>query len=99
MMVAASSVKPRVYYELWYDPLMSFGPDTVLDELIVRAGGENIFHDDLTMYPIVSSETVIQRDSEIVIVPESYMGASQAQILESGPAGTLSRLSANGVYT
>ncbi|MBS7622347.1 hypothetical protein KEJ39_01555 [Candidatus Bathyarchaeota archaeon] len=79
--------------------MISFSPHTVLDELIVRAGGENIFHDASAMYPIASSETAIERDPEIIIVPESYMGVSQAQILESGPAGALSRLSEKAVYT
>ena len=72
--LTTATPKPRVYYELWYDPLMSFGPNTLLDELITKAGGENIFRDATMMYPIVNSEMVIQKNPEIIVVPEGYMG-------------------------
>jgi len=72
--VTAASSKPKVYYELWYDPLMSFGSNTLADELITKAGGENIFRDSPTMYPIVNSEMVIQKNPDMIVVPEGYMG-------------------------
>jgi iron complex transport system substrate-binding protein len=99
-MVADASTKPRVYYELWYDPLMSFGPQTVVNELIVRAGGENIFHDASTMYPIVSSETVIERDPEIIVVPESYMGGVSSSDFGKRPGWSVIKAVREGsVYT
>jgi len=65
--------KVKVYYELWFNPLMSVGPGTFIDSLISLAGGENIFHDATTQYPVVSSEDVIIKDPEVIILPESYM--------------------------
>jgi iron complex transport system substrate-binding protein len=66
--------KPRVYFELWYDPLASIGPGTWIHELIEMAGGENIFSDANSPYPLINSEAVIQRNPEIIIIPLGYMG-------------------------
>ncbi|RLE51688.1 MAG: cobalamin-binding protein, partial [Candidatus Methanomethylicota archaeon] len=69
----ASAPKVKVYYELWYDPLMSVGPGTFIHDLITIAGGENIFHDAKTQYPIISAEEVISRNPDVIILPDSYM--------------------------
>jgi len=66
--------RPKVYFELWYDPLMSIGPGTWINELIEMAGGENIFSDANSPYPIISSEAVIERNPEIIVITLGYMG-------------------------
>ncbi|MEM2025949.1 MAG: helical backbone metal receptor, partial [Desulfurococcaceae archaeon] len=65
--------KVRVYYELWFAPLMSAGPGTFIDELITLARGENIFHDSGTSWPLVKDEDVITRDPQVIILPTTYM--------------------------
>jgi iron complex transport system substrate-binding protein len=65
---------PRVYYEVWYDPLMSVGQGTYLNDLITLAGGANIFASSKAPYPVVNSESVIDADPQIIIVAEGYMG-------------------------
>ncbi len=66
--------RPRVYYEIWHSPLMSAGHGTWIDELIELSGGRNIFSDSSDPYPIISSELVIERDPEIIIINRGYMG-------------------------
>jgi iron complex transport system substrate-binding protein len=66
---------PKVYHEIY--PLRSAGPDTFIDELITLAGGINIFHDAATRYPSVSSEAVIEKNPDIMVFPDSYMGREQ----------------------
>lgn len=66
--------RPRVYYEVWHDPLMSVGPGTWINELIGLAGGVNIFSDAKVPYPEVSSESIIARDPEIIVIKVGYMG-------------------------
>ena len=66
--------RPRVYYEVWYEPLYTIGPGTWQSELIKMAGGVNIFADAKEAYPIVSAEAVIERNPEIIVVPIGYMG-------------------------
>ncbi|UCD72700.1 MAG: cobalamin-binding protein [Candidatus Bathyarchaeota archaeon] len=76
---------PRVYYEIWHSPLMSAGQDTWINELIDLAGGINIFSDSSDPYPIISSELVIYRDPEIIIIKRGYMGGIAKEDIEVRP--------------
>jgi iron complex transport system substrate-binding protein len=58
--------KKRVFYVLWHDPLQTAGIDTVQNEIIEMAGGENIFH-DLSGYPRIDAEAIVQKDPEVII--------------------------------
>lgn len=58
----------RVFLEIWNEPLMTVGPGSFMDELIVLAGGENIAGDSPTPWPVFSEELVIERDPEVVIL-------------------------------
>ena len=66
---------------------MSFGPNTLVDELIAKAGGENAFHDAPNMYPTISSEMVVQKNPDIILVPEGYMGDIAKAEFEKEQAG------------
>ncbi len=64
--------KPRVFYEVWYDPLMSAGADTFINDLIEKSGGINIVaEDNLTGWPEYSVETLIEKNPDIIIAPMS----------------------------
>jgi iron complex transport system substrate-binding protein len=65
--------KVKVYFELWFDPLMSAGPGTFIDELISLAGGENVFHDSQSSWPVVDSEQVMLKNPEVIVLPDTYM--------------------------
>jgi len=98
--IAGSSTTPKVYYELWYDPLMSFGGNTVFDELVTKAGGQNIFHNTTVMYPIGSSEIVIQNDPEFIVVAEGYMGGFLSSDFEKRSGWSIIKAVKEGkVYT
>ena len=58
--------RPRVLYIVWHDPLLVAGTETLQDELIQRAGGENIAH-NLTGYADISLEAVIGANPEVII--------------------------------
>jgi len=72
--VATAASTPKVYYEVWGPDIQSAGPGTFIDELITLAGGENIFHDAGSSFPMVSSETVIMKNPDVIIFPHMYMG-------------------------
>lgn len=65
--VPAGSSK-RVFVEIWYEPLMTVGPGSFLDELINLAGGENIAEDTGQPWPQFSEEQVLARDPEVIIL-------------------------------
>lgn len=64
--------RPRVFISLFHPQgsmgtLATAGGGTFLDEMIVLAGGENIFADRAEPYPRVSKETLIRRRPEIIL--------------------------------
>lgn len=59
--------RPRVYYELWHDPLMSVGPGSYLDDLIALAGGANIMADARSAYPLANAEAILKADPQVII--------------------------------
>ena len=65
----SGAARPKVYYEVWYDPLWSVGSESWEHELIEKAGGINIFVDQNLNYFETSSEAVIERNPDILIFP------------------------------
>lgn len=58
--------RPRVLYLTWHDPLMTAGTGTLADDIISKAGGQNIAH-DISGDKAIDLETVIHRDPEVII--------------------------------
>lgn len=59
---------PRVFLEVWDQPLMTVGADAFLGELITLAGGENIARDITRAWAQISEEVVIRKNPEIVLL-------------------------------
>ena len=72
--VKNSETEPKVYHEVWREPLRSAGPETFVDDLITLAGGKNIFNDAITSWPLISSEAVITKNPDVIFLPDNYMG-------------------------
>jgi len=81
--------RPRVFYELWDQPLMTATRSTLIGGLIERAGGRNIFGDLGGRYPQVSPEAVLARDPQVIVAPDHHGGPIDARTLveRSGLAG------------
>jgi ABC-type Fe3+-hydroxamate transport system substrate-binding protein len=60
--------RQRVYIELSPKPLVTIGAPSFLNELLMRAGAENIFAHLDKAYPVVSQEAVIKQNPDIIIV-------------------------------
>jgi iron complex transport system substrate-binding protein len=67
--VASTTSTPKVYYEVWYDPIWSVGSQSWENELIEKAGGINIFADQNLKYFETSTEAVIERNPDVMIFP------------------------------
>lgn len=61
------SRRPKVFYELWYEPLITAGPGTFIDDLIRLAGGVNVAADAGKEYPEYSLETLLEKDPDVLI--------------------------------
>lgn len=102
--VAYSTSKPKVYYEVWYDPLWSTGSESWENGLIEKAGGINIFADQRINYFEPSSEAIVQYNPDMIIFPLShgagnpYWG-SFSQVKERPGWGTISALKHDRLYT
>ena len=56
-----------VYYEMWYEPLMSIGKDSLIGQMIKLAGGINITADSIEQYPQLSAEVILERNPQVMI--------------------------------
>ncbi len=70
--------KVKVFYQLWHDPLRTAGADSWIDSLIRDCNGHNLFDDAATAYPIVSMESVLIKDPEVIIIPH-HSGDEEAK--------------------
>ncbi len=59
--------RPRVYLEIYRDPLMSVSDASFVGELIETAGGDNIFSSLERDYARVNAEDIVQARPEIII--------------------------------
>lgn len=62
----APDQRPRVLYLTWHDPLMTAGTGTLADDVISKAGGQNIAY-DISGDKAINLETVIHRDPQVII--------------------------------
>jgi iron complex transport system substrate-binding protein len=82
---SAGKEKPRVFWELTDDPLMSTGGDTFISEAITLGGGENIFADLAEEYPVVSAEQVLLRQPQWIIAGDDHGVAVEPEALARRP--------------
>lgn len=61
----------KVYYEVWNSPFMSAGSSSFINDIILHAGGKNIFDDLKEGYPEVSEEAIIARAPDVILLPKS----------------------------
>lgn len=73
--------RPRVLYVVWHDPIWTVGRATFINDLIWEAGGINIFADDFEKSRVVSLESIIQKNPQVIVV--SGMGTTGDLIYNS----------------
>jgi len=62
--------RPRVLYVLWGNPLIVPGRDTLITDLIRRAGGESVTRDEPLAYPRFSVEEAMARQPERIVLAQ-----------------------------
>lgn len=82
--VKGATAKPRVFYEL--DPtLYTVGPGSFIDEIITRAGGQNIVTDPSNPYPQLNQEAVVSKDPQVILVGDDTGGTDTPAIILARP--------------
>lgn len=70
--------KVTVYWEVWTPPYMTAGKNSFINEIITLAGGINIFSDLEQPYPVISEESILIRNPQVIIIPNSTVGGTSA---------------------
>ncbi len=92
---------PRTMYAVAADPMYVTGGETYLDELITLAGGINCYG-DMSGYGIVTTESIIERQPEVIIVIKGPMDAGlnmREQILNNKELANVPAVKTGRVYT
>jgi iron complex transport system substrate-binding protein len=63
-----SSIKKKILFIVWPEPLIVAGPGTVIDDAIALLGHENIAASAQTAYPKYSIEEVIRQKPEVILI-------------------------------
>jgi iron complex transport system substrate-binding protein len=72
---ASERVRPKVYAEIWHDPMTTIGAGTFLSDLIALAGGESVGDDAGKDYYQVSPERVLSSAPDVILC--LYMGQNE----------------------
>lgn len=59
--------RPKVFYQIWHDPLQTLGGEHIVSSLIELCGGQSIFSDSLLIAPQVNIESIIARDPSLIV--------------------------------
>lgn len=74
--------RPRVLYVLWGNPLIVPGRDTIITDLIRRAGGESVTGEESLAYPRLSVEETVARRPEVVVIALHGEGSVDQRLRE-----------------
>lgn len=77
----------RVFYQLWAQPLMTINRHHVIDDVIRRCGGVNLFADAPTPVPHVGVEAVVVAAPELIIAASALPGGAADRLARSAGAG------------
>jgi ABC-type Fe3+-hydroxamate transport system substrate-binding protein len=72
--------RPRVFWHIWSQPLITIGAGSYMHQLLEIAGAENVYADLPAVSPPVTLEDVVRRDPDIILA-----GPRNAAILMSEP--------------
>ncbi|SFL33555.1 ABC transporter substrate-binding protein [Halanaerobium salsuginis] len=62
--------RPRVFYQIWPDPIYTAGKDTFIDNMIFEAGGYNIGRNAGSGWPQFNMESLLTADPEVFIISD-----------------------------
>ncbi len=77
--------RPKVLFLVWEQPPMTIGRGSFLNEMVERAGGENLFADVAASSGVVSIEAVAARNPDLIFTtaegPSAFVGRPEWQVV------------------
>ncbi|MEW5817012.1 MAG: cobalamin-binding protein [Spirochaetota bacterium] len=90
----------RVFWEIWDQPLMTVGKNAFMGQIIEKTGGINIFNDLKADYPVISEESIIERNPDVIMGPQSHATSLNAEKISSRPGWqNINAVRKNRIYT
>ena len=94
-----SGKRPRVFWEVFDEPLMTAGPETFIGQLIELAGGTNIFSDVEESWPKISHEELLERNPDVLMSSDSHGEKFTAEHIKSRTGwGGISAVKSERIY-
>jgi len=90
-----AQTKPKIFYCVWPEPLLTVGQSSFLNEVITVAGGINIAGGLKAAYPHFSLEQLIVANPDLVILPYE---ARRQSFLQRPPWTTLRAVKTGSIY-
>lgn len=75
--------RPRVYLEIWHDPVTTAGRSSFLDDVVQHAGGVNVANGIAQAYPTISPEQVVAWNPQVIILCAGSTRGQGQQLMES----------------
>ena len=72
-----SSLKKRILFIVWPEPLIVAGSGTAIDDAISLLGCENIAKGTYTSYPKYSVEEIIRKSPDVIFIGEGHMNMKE----------------------
>lgn len=66
--------RPKVFYCIWPQPLLTIGKTSFLNDVITACGGKNIADNLQQPYPHYSAERLIMADPDVIVLPYEAKG-------------------------
>ncbi|MCK9504357.1 MAG: cobalamin-binding protein [Porticoccaceae bacterium] len=70
-----------LFYQVWASPLMTINGDNLIADVITLCGGKNVFAHAIPTHPLVSTESVLHADPQLIIA--SGMGEERPDWLDA----------------
>ncbi|MEW6570146.1 MAG: cobalamin-binding protein [Nitrospirota bacterium] len=93
-----SSLKKKVLYIIWPEPLIIAGSGTVIDDAITLLGAENIASKAETSYPKYSIEEIIHQSPDVIFIGRGHMNIEIASKRLLGKIATVRAVRNDSVF-
>ena len=87
-----------VLYQVWSDPIYTLNGEHLISRLIEHCGGTNIFFELETLAPVVSTESVIERNPDVIIAG-GYGGATPEWLGAWNQWSSMQAVKSKSLYT